>query len=638
MNSLEELSMWLIRKNLCLMSRVCKSYADRLPPRISEKIWEYCCEDNIPFSEDELEFFSSNYLRLTEVSLKRRKFLKIKNLNFLQNHRIKKLSLFKFQSLECLCIDENINNLELHNCTFTSDGYAHLGNSLMNCACLKSFMLTCATGLSDEYLHICKGLETTASSLQKIDFSSCNLSFKQGVWLSDLLKKCNSLQDINLSCNDSFADGFKDICDGLKCSSSSLLTIQVANCGLNGKQTSWLGDLLTECTKLKKFNLSGNCSFENNFEKICNGLKSSSSSLLVIEVCDCNLSDLSEEDGLQLGNLLKDCTSLQEIDLKCNQFFDNAFENICIGLKSSSSSLLTIQLGDCDLDEKQCSFLSELLAACTHLQEIDLTENFGVGDVCKRICNGLQSSASSLTVINVWCSNLPNNQGVHLGNLLKRCTKLREIDLTLNENLDEAFEGIFNGLKSSSSTLRVIKVESCQLNWRHCDWLSELLTECNQLQEINLSDNDNLQGGFEKICNSLKFSSSSLLSISLSNCNLYRDQCVWLSSLLAKCNQLRDIDLSWNSGFPGGFERIFHGLRGSSYVLLRINVADCQLSDKQGHSLYSLLKQCPQIEEVDLTDNKCVQSVYEKMTKELNTLSASSLLSIAYNSTTAGTE
>lgn len=71
--------------------------------------------------------------------------------------------------------------------------------------------------------------------------------------------------------------------------------------------------------------------------------------------------------------------------------------------------------------------------------------------------------------------DLNDEQSEFLGDLLRLCSPLDEIDLSGNKNMRQGLKSIYNGLKSAFHFLNVLKLHSCNLNETQSEFLEDLL-------------------------------------------------------------------------------------------------------------------------------------------------------------------
>ena len=99
------------------------------------------------------------------------------------------------------------------------------------------------------------------------------------------------------------------------------------------------------------------------------------------------------------------------------------------------------------------------------------------------IINGLKSSCKSSKTINLSYCNLNETQCKSVADLFKRCSNLNTVDLSRNRNMKEGVISIFNGLKSSSKSLKIIYLGGCYLNETQCESVADFFNRCSNLND-----------------------------------------------------------------------------------------------------------------------------------------------------------
>ncbi|CAD5126771.1 unnamed protein product [Dimorphilus gyrociliatus] len=510
-----------------------------------------------------------------------------------------------------------------------------------------------------EFNRMCNSLKKSSHSLKNLNL--CNtLKEKHHLdLLTDLLVKCNCLKNINLSNNEHFGSDFIGVFNALESSSSSLLSIDISSCFKDEENDNPLSSLLSHCSLLRKIKLSGNHWNQEGFERMCNALKSPSRNLLSIDV---SLKNLDKSLYRHLGSFLSECTKLQEIQLSdIGQSVDKEFEKICNGLESSSETLLSLSLRSCDIDGNNAFHLSELLMKCTSLQkykhegrEADLLQND-----FENICNGLTLSARSLVEIDF--SNAPilavDSENSCLNNLIFECKAIKivyvpkNIDITLlavrfkslnrqllindqlfyniigNLNLNHSVENlktICNFLKSSTKYISSV----CLCNAagdKHIEILCDFFRECHTLRSISLTDSS-FGRDFHRVCMALKLSSKSLRSIHLCDCSLEQEDYKYVGSLLSECKSLQEIKLSYDGGLDDAFKIICNGLKSSSHSLLSIDFSRCAISYLEFEPLLDLFDECESLQKIDISGHEGFDSELANVCSKLNKFASQLLL------------
>ncbi|CAD5111588.1 unnamed protein product [Dimorphilus gyrociliatus] len=431
-------------------------------------------------------------------------------------------------------------NLNLYGCQLTEEQSIWLANFLEACHSLKNVNLVYITNSESGFITICDALKSSCNSLSTIAVYLVNLNKEQSVSLGDLLEKCTRLEDINIDYLCNCDDGLSSICNGLTSSSNTLSTIHVENCAFTEEQSVWMGDFLKECHSLKTIIWNNKC---HGFKNICNGLKSSSNSLLKI---DFRYNLFTEDESYWLGEFLEECTRLESVNLGNCKKFRNGFVKVCLGLKSSSNSLFKLKLNKCSLTDEQCCCLGNLLSECNSLRILHIDNFMCSGSGFRKVLSRQTSLANSLVKFSFKNSLKVEEHFNSVGEFLKECKGLKKADSSYNYSLGKCYSKVFDGLKSSSKSLLKLNLSDCRLTKENSVCLADFLTECCCLEDVYLSHNYNMRDGFEKICDGLVSSSNSLLSLCVLECYFTEAQTNWLRNLLSSCRVLQSVSLGVN--------------------------------------------------------------------------------------------
>ncbi|CAD5126542.1 DgyrCDS14643 [Dimorphilus gyrociliatus] len=514
-----------------------------------------------------------------------------------------------------------LKNINLGSCSLNEKKGKSLGKMFKKCSSLTEIKLGANKNIDESFQEVFKGLDSSSKTLEKIDFNYCSLNKEYGKSLAELLKNCSHIKCIDLKGNKNLGKSFNFVSEGLASSSETLQKILLEMCNLNVEQGLFLAKLFTKCFLIKGVNIAKNNNIRKSFTEIFEGLESSSKTLEYVNVGWCKL---NEEQGKSLGKLLKKCSNLKNIDLSGNKIMGKSMNEIFQGLESSSKTLEYVNVGWCKLNEEQGKSLGKLLKVCSNLKNIDLSYITVLGKSMNEIFQGLESSSKTLEYVNVECCKLNEEQGKSLEKLLKTCSNLKKIDLSGNKVMGKSVNEIFEGLESSSNTLENINVGWCELNEEQGKSLGKLLKKCSNLKNIDLSYNNAMSKSMNEIFEGLESSSNTLEYVNVQFCELNEEQGKSLGKLLKVCSTLKNIDLSGNKVMGKSMNEIFEGLESSSNTLENVNVGWCELNEEQGKSLGKLLKKCSNLKNIDLSGNKVMgksmNEIFEGLESSSNTL------------------
>lgn len=134
---------------------------------------------------------------------------------------------------------------------------------------------------------------------------------------------------------------------------------------------------------------------------------------------------------------------------------------------------------------------------------------------------------------------------------------LKSIDLSFNPNLVFCFYKLMNKI-TENGALRILKLQNCFLSENEGERLTEIFqTKHLPIEILDLSMNESLHKSLDSLIDSMHNFQSTIESLSLSKCNLSREQAENLGEKLSLCTNLKELNLSYNLSIGIGFIKIF---------------------------------------------------------------------------------
>ncbi|XP_062392836.1 NACHT, LRR and PYD domains-containing protein 3-like [Sardina pilchardus] len=253
---------------------------------------------------------------------------------------------------------------------------------------------------------------------------SCNLSDKSCSYLASALKTSHSsnLRVLNLSDNKLLDSGVELLCSALCHHNCKLEELRLCNCNLSDKSCSYLASALktSHSSNLRVLHLSNNKLLDSGVELLCSALCHHNCKLEELQLCNCNLSDKSCS---YLASALKTSHSsnLRVLDLGFNKLLDSGVELLCSALCHHNCKLEELQLWSCDLSDKSCSYLASALKTShsSNLRVLNLSDNKLLDSGVELLCSALCHHNCKLEVLRLkWC-DLSDKSCSYLASALK---------------------------------------------------------------------------------------------------------------------------------------------------------------------------------------------------------------------------
>lgn len=512
---------------------------------------------------------------------------------FNRNHEcINKLELrkrhIKFLNIYVHLNVKNLKILKIHQSRVNDIDVEYISKIIKNCSKLEElFIKRCR--ILPKVSEIVKALMNSSSTLKSISIPISYINKDLSKKLRNLLINCSKLEKFELS-NPHLEGGenFSSLFQSVSSCAKTLRKLSFNGYGIDENISKLVKNVFKECYLLEEVDLSYN--YDIDLTVICAGLICSAETLKSIKLANCIM---KEEVCFDIGSLLRKCSKIEMIDLSLNRDIQNGLKEICTGLGQSSNTLKSLNIQFIDLKENQCSYLANLLKRCCSIEEILFSSNTQMESGILDIMNCLIGSVNTLKVLDFTNCELNITYCKSLETLLSNCPKIEQIFIAHNRLMGNGLSFTLNGLNSSKSYLNTIDLSNNDLNEILSRELGKFLMSCSHIEEIWLGNNPNMGNGFSEICEGLSYSKDYLKAICLLDCRLNENQCIELSKLLAKCYLIETFLLNWTNLMGEGLNQICQNLTNSSKVLRKIIKYFEGLDERSMNYLKNLIKNCP---------------------------------------------
>uniref|UniRef100_A0A7N6B0P1 NACHT LRR and PYD domain-containing protein n=1 Tax=Anabas testudineus TaxID=64144 RepID=A0A7N6B0P1_ANATE len=415
-------------------------------------------------------------------------------------HHLKELDLsennLQDSGVELLCDslkspDCELETLRLMDCRLSEKDFPFLVSALKsNPSRLKNLDLS-DNKLQDSAVTLLSDfLQSSDCELVTLRLDNCGLSEISCTFLASALKS-NALRDLDLSHNALKDSGVKLLFSGLESPNCRLQTLRMVCCEITEESCTYLVSGLKYNSCLRELDLSENNLQDSGMRVLSAGLENCS--LQTLRLVICQLTDISAS----LASAPKSSSlPLKELELSYNKLQDSGMKLLCDFLESPHSSLEILGLESCELSDTSCTFLAPALrkpkSNLSGLKELDLSHNNLQDTGVQRLSDGLGNVNCRLKILRMNNCSLTEASCASLASALKsNPSHLTELELSHNDLKDSGVKLLSLGLESPHCRLQTLRLRYCNLTGDSYGVLKKALWyNPSHLRELDLSFNE----------------------------------------------------------------------------------------------------------------------------------------------------
>ncbi|XP_041047169.1 NLR family, CARD domain containing 5 isoform X3 [Carcharodon carcharias] len=517
----------------------------------------------------------------------------------------------------CICLD-------IGGCAMDLETVAVLGT----CKNIEIFVFK-SRKYEDKFAGTLSEIIPKVNSLKKLILTSCSISMKGAVHLSSALKICHHLEEINLQDN------------------------ELGDAGI-----AVLVDALPQMGSLRKIELGGNNITVDGILNIANAI-STCPNIMHIQVSDSgNIATVQFFTGSTITPINRSSGSLSPL-MECEG--------------NHEALLRKLSLVNCKLAAQHVQALCRILQCCPQLASLDLSGNELKDHGLRRFIEILPDFHIS-KLINLSNNGISKDGVLCLASVLKKCPKVFEIEVSLihpqtvllklaewqedTELRDERksplvdFRLSYTGdSKIVPAPLRKLSLTNCCFQLEHLEELGSTLENCNDVAELDLSNNSLGEMGIKKLVELLpKLHVSKQINISNNFSSLAGVLC--LAGCLNRFKDITEVTISLGKSGKGlikfhekyrfqqeqEFEEPSEILSfGTKYgykdlcVPKKFRLEECEMDGETMRNLCLILEQCSGLTEFDLSNNALSDEVIAELLNHLPDLHDLKILNITDN-------
>ncbi|XP_066050014.1 leucine-rich repeat-containing protein 31 isoform X2 [Chamaea fasciata] len=270
-----------------------------------------------------------------------------------------------------------------------------------------------------------------------------------------------------------------------------------------------------------------------------------------------------------------------------------------LGKKPNSKNL---DLNNCALSAADITELASLLPFLPELEEISLSWNGCVGGTLKALTVHLHH-VNQLKVLRLNNCRLSAEDVISLGEAFEIVSQLEELDLSWNNNIGGKLSLLTKKLQEGCK-LKCLKITDCNLTAKDGESLAEILNVMPNLEILDLSINKNIGCSMKVIAQDLK-NVPGLKELNLHMCGLKQDSLQGLAQVIPLLSSLEELNLSSNKNVGLSSDPLLGRLRFLP-KLRSVTISNCGLGEESLSSLAEAALHLPELEILDLSWNKCV--------------------------------
>ena len=502
----------------------------------------------IPVSNLSKIDFSKNNIdeqTVNELSVFLSRCTKLEELNLANNNLQTTGAVKLFKKLTCNALKIiNING----NC-IKVEAASHIAISLSMSNKLQEIDLSCNDLQTVGIRKILASINI--SNLTKLNVSDNNI-FSKFV-IRNILICANNLVALDVSCNEMYLANVNQCC-------SSLVQLNMCNCGITDKGVPALALVLSTNSKLQELDISHNYLKAKSISKIFKRLGN-------LNLTKLNLSNnvIGEQAADMVGNFLSKNTKLKELDISCNNLYESGTKALCKRI-TNLSKLIKLKVGGNDFTHLAAHVVATVLLHNIYLEEIDISDNTLLAAGAISIFNGMKN-IFTLRNVNTSHNWITCEAAGNIAAILSQNTHLRKVYLSKNYL---AANGIITLCRAMNNIQYLTHLDiSCnKITDEAAHDIANFLYHNPELEVVDLSNNLMQTPGTRIVCKAIKILTN-LKTLNVSN-NIITDEAAD-DIVLLHSTSLQRLDLSYNNISMSGTIRIFKVMRYIKNLTIDIN-------------------------------------------------------------------
>ncbi|XP_062387361.1 NACHT, LRR and PYD domains-containing protein 12-like [Sardina pilchardus] len=269
-----------------------------------------------------------------------------------------------------------------------------------------------------------------------------------------------------------------------------------------------------------------------------------------------------------------------------------------------------------ELSSTQCSQLAYMLLVSEEtLDEFDLAKYKTSRWGRKRLLVVLKACRKALLA---GCDLEEDSCEVIASGLQSENCPLKELDLSSNPPMDSGVRLLSVGLKHTNCKLETLRLANCNITRNSCEIVASVLQSTNSLIKLDLGENDLEDSGVDLLSKGLSSPLCNLQTLRLADCKITHNSCKIMVSVLKSTNSLIKLDLGENDLGDSGVDLLSKGLSSPLCNLQTLRLAACKLSEKSCGIVAAVLQSPNSLIGLDVSHNDLRDSGVQLLYKGLS--------------------
>ncbi|XP_030632648.1 NACHT, LRR and PYD domains-containing protein 12-like [Chanos chanos] len=284
-------------------------------------------------------------------------------------------------------------------------------------------------------------------------------------------------------------------------------------------------------------------------------------------------------------------------------------DEVLLRLRRVVAASKKAKLSGCKLTEKSCTVLASVLSSnSSRLRELDLSLNNLQDSGVRLLSTGLERIRCKLEILRlVYCGVTDEGCAALASALKSNPSQLRELNLYGNKIGESGKKLLFDIQDDPHYKLEILWLSASKLTDRSCNVLASVLSsKYSTLRELDLSDNNLKDSGVELLSAGLENPNCKLEILGLWNCKITEKSCEVLAKAFSTdSSRLKELNLTNNNLQDSGVKMLSTGLEKPQCKLEILRLVNCGFTDEGCAALASALRSNPShLRELYLYGNK----------------------------------